>query len=294
MAATKAETRSEGASSGRAVRRQARLERGTGWLNPQGQSGHWLPAASPWTKSHSVERAGAGCGGSTGAPRCARIFSITARCSMSPPGAGGRRNRGTPNVKLERPAKQVGPRMMAGARDRAPVCRGLQLARRRCGLRRLAFDLFMRRTTPGLPPAAARREGAVVDEEVGARPRNHRGQFFQQFDWSELDRSHAVAPRSARTPEASGGRAQAEHQLALGRELQCAWTTGGRLSNTVFFGEKLVVCADADGFAGITAVCLTLGSRRQDLPRERTRLADCDGHARSPTFRAHGSPATRR
>jgi hypothetical protein len=61
------------------------------------------------------------------------------------------------------------------------------------------------------------------------------------------------------------------------------------LSNTVFFAEKHVVCADADGdgFAGITAVRLTLGSGRQDpadavtiliLPSESTEIDEPGWH----------------
>ena len=56
--------------------------------------------------------------------------------------------------------------------------------------------------------APARGEGAVVDEQVGARPRDQRGEFFEEFGRLEANRPRPVAPR----------RPDAQQHLAVRRE----------------------------------------------------------------------------
>ena len=103
------------------------------------------------------------------------------------------RSAGTPARRCRRPAAQIGPRPVATARRRRRLAgrRGACASGHRC--------LPHRRSATGDDPFAPhriRREHAVVEHQVDARPRDERGQLLEQLQRSntswQVPSAHAV------------------------------------------------------------------------------------------------------
>jgi hypothetical protein len=114
----------------------------------------------------------------------------------------------------------------------------------------------------------------VIDEEVDARLRDHRGQLLQKLAWLKADRACAVAP----------GAAQPQQYLPIRRQLECVLRNGRAQDITAQVFEPLAV-PGRHGHGGMQVEAF-------EVSVERTGRRDLSGVeiAPNPHHRSSGAP----
>jgi hypothetical protein len=102
-------------------------------------------------------------------------------------------------------------------------------------------------------------EDAVIDEQIGARFRNHSRKLFQQLGGFEADRPCAIMPRAA----------QAEQHLAVARQLETL-LSNGRPQHVAAEVLQPIAISRRHGYRGMEIEAFEVrvqGAARGDLSR---------------------------